>query len=96
MVSTFRFSCMLIPAMIGFGLCPVSGQAKKTSGTPAFYSGAYRNLFLEAGYSQAEIDKKVDKAFYDIFTGPGQYKKIKAFTGPGGNGGYCVINKQGK
>lgn len=35
----------------------------------AFYSGIYRNFFREAGYSQAAIDKKLAKAYYDIFEG---------------------------
>ncbi len=35
-----------------------------------YHYGAYRNLFLEAGYSQAEIDKKVEKAYTDLFEGP--------------------------
>jgi len=43
-----------------------SGQAA------AFYSGKYRNLFREAGYSQAAIDQKISKAWYDIFEGPGR------------------------
>jgi oligosaccharide reducing-end xylanase len=30
----------------------------------------YRNLFKEAGYSQTEIDKKLAKAYYDVFEGP--------------------------
>lgn len=30
----------------------------------------YRNLFKEAGYSQTEIDKKLTKAYYDVFEGP--------------------------
>ena len=30
----------------------------------------YRNLFKEAGYSQIEIDKKLTKAYYDVFEGP--------------------------
>lgn len=30
----------------------------------------YRNLFLEAGYTQTEIDTKLAKAYYDIFEGP--------------------------
>ena len=30
----------------------------------------YRNLFKEAGYSQKEIDKKLAKAYYDVFEGP--------------------------
>ena len=78
-MTNFRLStagCMLALAIICFGPCAVWGQAKKRSGDgshpPAFYSGAYRNLFLEAGYSQADIDKKIDKAYYDIFNGPGR------------------------
>jgi len=48
-------------------------QNKKDSkpiNKPAFYSGVYRNLFREAGYSQAEIDQKVANAYHDIFEGP--------------------------
>ena len=30
----------------------------------------YRNLFKEAGYSQKDIDKKLAKAYYDVFEGP--------------------------
>jgi len=48
------------------------GQKQQTGGTntAAFYSGKYRNIFREAGYSQEDIDKKVSKAWYDIFEGP--------------------------
>jgi oligosaccharide reducing-end xylanase len=35
-------------------------------------TGKYRNLFLEAGYSSAEIDTKMEKAYYDVFEGPGR------------------------
>lgn len=38
--------------------------------TPAFQSGTYRNVFREAGYSQSDIDKKLNKAYYDLFEGP--------------------------
>lgn len=52
----------------------VMGQAKNDPGTTpkeaAFYSGVYPNVFREAGYSQAEIDKKVARAYYDVFEGP--------------------------
>lgn len=43
---------------------------KKTSAKGAFYSGVYRNLFLEAGYSKPDIDAKVTKAYHDVFEGP--------------------------
>jgi oligosaccharide reducing-end xylanase len=61
-------------AVFCFVYSHVAGQqAKRTNKTatqPAFYSGVYRNLFREAGYSQEAIDKKISKAYYDIFEGP--------------------------
>ncbi len=36
----------------------------------AWETGKYRNVFLEAGYSQADIDAKLAKAYRDIFEGP--------------------------
>lgn len=45
-----------------------ASEMKKKNGN--FHTGNYRNLFLEAGYSQAEIDKKVEKAYSDLFEGP--------------------------
>ncbi|MGD8778158.1 MAG: glycosyl hydrolase family 8 [Ignavibacteria bacterium] len=36
----------------------------------AWETGSYRNLFLEAGYKQEDIDAKLEKAYYDVFEGP--------------------------
>ncbi|MGB4413556.1 MAG: glycosyl hydrolase family 8 [Paludibacter sp.] len=36
----------------------------------AFYDGKYRNIFLEAGYSKKEIDRKVENTYKDLFEGP--------------------------
>jgi len=33
-------------------------------------TGKYRNVFLDAGYKQADIDAKLAKAYYDVFEGP--------------------------
>jgi oligosaccharide reducing-end xylanase len=38
----------------------------------AWETGKYRNVFLEAGYTQADIDAKLAKAYYDVFEGPGK------------------------
>lgn len=35
----------------------------------AFETGKYRNVFLEAGYSQSDIDAKLAKAYHDVFEG---------------------------
>ncbi|MBN1781032.1 glycoside hydrolase [bacterium] len=36
----------------------------------AWKTGKYRNVFLEAGYSQEDIDAKLAKAYHDVFEGP--------------------------
>lgn len=48
----------------------VIGQNKKKTEKSEFKTPQYRNLFKEAGYSQIEIDKKLAKAYYDVFEGP--------------------------
>ena len=44
--------------------------AQKTTSKGAFYTGTYTNFFKQAGYSQADINAKVNKAYYDLFEGP--------------------------
>jgi alpha-N-arabinofuranosidase len=36
----------------------------------AFETQQYRNLFAEAGYSETEIEKKINDIFYQVFEGP--------------------------
>jgi oligosaccharide reducing-end xylanase len=50
----------------------VSAQKKstKSKNTSAVQSGIYPNVFLQAGYKQADIDAKLNKAYYDVFEGP--------------------------
>lgn len=36
----------------------------------AWETGKYRNIFLEAGYKQEDIDAKLAKAYHDLFEGP--------------------------
>jgi oligosaccharide reducing-end xylanase len=36
----------------------------------AWETGKYRNVFLEAGYKQDEINAKLAKAYHDLFKGP--------------------------
>ncbi|MDP9046878.1 MAG: glycosyl hydrolase family 8, partial [Bacteroidota bacterium] len=48
-----------------------SGKAsKKSTGKGAFISGTYPNMFYDAGYSKADINQKVVKAYHDVFEGP--------------------------
>lgn len=50
------FSCLEIS---------VIGQTKQG----AYYTGKYRNVFREAGYTQSDIDAKVEKAYKNLFEG---------------------------
>jgi len=61
---------VFIVVLVGPALSQGRKAAKKFTGKGAFYSGVYRNLFLEAGYSQADIDAKVANAYHDVFEGP--------------------------
>ena len=58
----------------GLGTMPAAAQRSAKRAQPvqngAFYTSAYPNLFREAGYSQAAIDKKVAQAYHDVFEGP--------------------------
>ncbi|MDB5277417.1 MAG: putative xylanase [Ferruginibacter sp.] len=52
---------------------PADAVAQKKGGAKnnaAFTTGKYDNIFIDAGYSKADIDQKVDKAYYDVFEGP--------------------------
>ena len=45
--------------------------------TGAYYTGNYPNLLLKAGYSQEEIDAKIDQTFRELFEGPNRiYLKL--------------------
>jgi oligosaccharide reducing-end xylanase len=45
-------------------------QGKQKANLASFYSGSYRNIFREAGYKQADIEKKITQVYYDLFEGP--------------------------
>ena len=52
------------------GMAQNNSSKGKAATQKVFKNAAYRNLFKEAGYKQADIDKKVEKAYKDLFEGP--------------------------
>lgn len=56
--------------LVNYANGQAGNQRRQSSDKPAFYSGTYPNLFLKAGYKQADIDKKLNKAYEDLFEGP--------------------------
>lgn len=65
---------LLVLSVFTIGNSVVVGQKQhnrlKTVNKAAFYTDVYPNLFRQAGYSQADIEKKVARAYYDVFEGP--------------------------
>lgn len=52
------------------GMAQNNSSKGKAATQKVFKNASYRNLFKEAGYNQADIDKKVEKAYKDLFEGP--------------------------
>lgn len=53
----------------------------------SFYTGKYRNLFLEAGYSEDEIDAKLERTWNDLFYGD---SNVRIYYPMGGDKGYIL------
>lgn len=60
----------LLTFAVSIGVAQSQHKQTKSTKRAAFYTGVYPNIFSQAGYSQADIDKKVAKAYYDVFEGP--------------------------
>jgi oligosaccharide reducing-end xylanase len=61
----------IVPLMAFFALALTYGAEHSLSGdgSGAYVTGHYRNLFAEAGHSQAEIRGKIDSTFQQLFHG---------------------------
>ena len=68
--TTFFLLIIAVALCTIYGVQRVQAQTNSPENRAAFFSGTYRNVFKEAGYSQSEIDKKVEKAYKDLFEGP--------------------------
>lgn len=65
-ISSFAFNCN----SQGSSLKMTKVEKMNPWTQSAWTTGKYRNVFLELGYSQADIDAKLAKAYYDVFEGP--------------------------
>src|SRR6266496_6025733 len=71
MITTMKYfrNSLLLIAIVSLSPYPAFSQNNKQHDKTK-NKIAYRNLFREAGYSQAAINEKIAKAYYDIFEGP--------------------------
>jgi len=61
------------------------------SGTGAFATGQYRNLFAEAGHPAGEIKNKIDSAFAQLFHGDPDTQAVYFSAGANSNGPLACI-----
>jgi oligosaccharide reducing-end xylanase len=58
----------------------------------AFYTGKYRNLFAEAGYSQSEVTEKINRAFEQLFHGDSNSQTVYYPAGTNENGEIAYLS----
>jgi len=63
-----RFNLIAIAALAVIAVA-CNGNNKKTTSMEAPKPGQCRNMLLEAGYTQQQIDEKLNSAFYNLFEG---------------------------
>jgi oligosaccharide reducing-end xylanase len=77
-------------ACIGMTTVPfvAAGQSSHAveDGSGAYASGEYRNLFAEAGHSNAEIDARIQAAFHQLFHGDPATEAVYYDAGRNANG----------
>lgn len=65
-------SVLIVICLLGFCIFYLANTSNKKinpRNKGAWTTGSYRNVFLELGYSKADIDAKLAKAYHDLFEG---------------------------
>lgn len=73
------------------GEVDTSATETGATGAGAVATGVYRNLFAEAGYTQAEIDAKLQAAFEQLFYGDPETQALYYPVGENANGPMAQI-----
>jgi oligosaccharide reducing-end xylanase len=78
---------------------PASGKAGRSktgaSGSGAFATGRYRNLFVEAGHSRQEVSEKISTAFQQLFHGDPATQAVYFPAGKNANGALAYLSDIG-
>jgi oligosaccharide reducing-end xylanase len=65
---------------------PASAKARSSEGAGAYATGKYRNLFVEVGHTQQEVDLKIAKAYAQLFEGDKETERLYFPSGENENG----------
>jgi oligosaccharide reducing-end xylanase len=80
------FSIAMLGASWSSFAAPRGHRQENIQGSGAFATGNYRNLFAEAGHSQAEISAKIDAAFQQLFHGDPEEQSVVFSVGKNADG----------
>ena len=90
---TFALCCALAAAPQRSPAPPPQAVAKApASGSGAFATTRYRNLFVEAGHSPKEISQKIDAAFQQLFHGDPETQTVYYPAGQNANGPLAYLS----
>jgi oligosaccharide reducing-end xylanase len=70
---------------------PGGAVAANPPGAGAFATGRYRNLFVEAGHTPAEVSAKIDAAFRQLFHGDSATQTVYYPAGANANGPLAYV-----
>jgi oligosaccharide reducing-end xylanase len=68
------------------GARPEAGPGAAPAAAGAFATGQYRNLFVEAGHSRAEVQSRIESAFRQLFHGDSATQTVYYSAGVNANG----------
>jgi oligosaccharide reducing-end xylanase len=85
-----------LPAAAPVPAQPTAGQAEQLPPPTvpeqgAFQTGRYRNLFVERGYSSAEADQKLDRAYQQLFHGDPEQEAVFFAAGKNERGSLAYV-----
>jgi oligosaccharide reducing-end xylanase len=83
-----KLFCLVVCFCILNGAC---GQKEKNP-EGAFYTGKYRNLFLENGHSEKEISARIETAFQQLFHGDSATQSVYFEAGRNENGPLAYVS----
>jgi len=84
--------CVLILLTLLVAGCEILIEKEKHAGSAgAFYTGNYRNLFVEAGYSPQEVTERINDVFEQLFHGDPNSQAVYFAAGGNENGQLAYI-----
>jgi hypothetical protein len=78
---------------IALGIASVAAEAKgvTSDGAGAYATGKYRNLFVEAGHTEQEVEARIARAFEQLFRGDLETQRLYFPSGENENGALAYV-----